>query len=279
MRVMAALCWTATISALTRGKRVTQKSAPPRGADPKNRKYLDHYSRQAKVLGCCRCTRICMYLRSEGYLARSVYKLQEIDDKFNIFSRGARVFDMGCSPGSWTQLAAERVGSEGFVMGIDLTECGPKIQAIPHVLTMQGDIYDFDPNENGVGKSFDVLISDMAPKTSGIKGLDSDRSCDLCMRALDLAEDLIKPKGSVLLKIFQGGSFDGVLSRCRDRYQFLTIANGPLSCDPSRHVGFWRREGRERLVLHVATPDTGREASQIAENNGLSPGSIGGKCV
>jgi len=104
-------------------------------------------------------------------------------------------------------------------MGIDLSECGPQIQNIPHVLTIQGDIYDFDPVEEGIDRTFDVLMSDMAPKTSGIKSLDSDLSCDLCMRALDLANDLLKQNGAVLLKVFQGSAFEEVLSRCRAEYQ------------------------------------------------------------
>ncbi|GAB5371222.1 hypothetical protein AAMO2058_001561000 [Amorphochlora amoebiformis] len=186
------------------GSRKGGESKPPKGADPKSRRFLDHYSRQAKA---------------EGYMARSVYKLQEIDDKNGLFRKGQRVFDLGCAPGSWTQLAAEKVGEEGLVVGIDLTECGSVIQAIPNVLTIQGDIYEFEPTEEGYKREFDVLLSDMAPKTSGIKGLDADRSGELCMRALDLAKQLVKPEGAVVLKIFTGSSFQDVLDRCRNTFQ------------------------------------------------------------
>lgn len=157
--------------------------------------------------------------KSEGYLARSVYKLKEIDRKNRVFKRGMRVIDLGAAPGSWTQFAAERVGPRGSVLAIDRVAPSRVLDAVPNVETAACDVFDLDIHAMGVSfRSFDVLLSDMAPQTTGVKSHDAEESAELCGRALDLAPGLVKPDGVVVLKIFQGPGFDSVLQRCRDTF-------------------------------------------------------------
>jgi 23S rRNA (uridine2552-2'-O)-methyltransferase len=154
------------------------------------RRHQDSYGRQAK---------------REGYAARSVYKLQEIDEKVGLLRRGARVLDLGAYPGSWTSYAAERVQREGRVLGYDLQLFRGALP--PHAEIRQADVFRLDPEELGGPGSFDVVMSDMAPSTTGHRFTDQARSFDLFMRALELATRVLAPGGAFVAKIFQGGDF------------------------------------------------------------------------
>ncbi len=149
--------------------------------------------------------------KREGYVARSAYKLLEIHEKRKLFRAGQRVLDLGCSPGSWLQVAAEMVGPRGSVVGIDLNpvagDFGPTVQSIV------GDAFVVDPVELlGEGGRFDVVISDMAPNTAGDLS-DHFRSIDLCDRVLDLAPTVLKPGGSLVMKAFEGEAYPDLLRR------------------------------------------------------------------
>ncbi|MCG6908517.1 MAG: RlmE family RNA methyltransferase [Deltaproteobacteria bacterium] len=152
--------------------------------------WEDHYTRRAK---------------RERYPARSVYKLKEIQQKFRIIKKGHRVLDLGCAPGSWLLYASELTGAGGRVVGIDLKPAG--IQAPPpHAKIFTGDALDeLDKVVGTVGSGFDVVLSDMAPGTTGNKTVDAARSLGLCEAALNLAENVLKPGGAFVCKIFQGG--------------------------------------------------------------------------
>jgi len=150
--------------------------------------------------------------KREGFAARSVYKLEEIDRKQKLLRSGQRVLDLGCAPGSWLQYAAQRVGPKGRVVGMDLQ---PVQVALPeHAVALQGDVFSMDAavlsEAAGLGAThsgapgFDLVLSDMAPKTTGIPSADAARSADLSLQSLSLAQRLLKPGGDVLVKVFQG---------------------------------------------------------------------------
>ena len=148
---------------------------------PFMKKVQDHYFHKA---------------RREGFAARSVYKLEEIDRKRRLLRPGMEALDLGCAPGSWLQYAAERVGPSGRVVGVDLKEVRANLPAQARALT--GDVFSLLPQdlmgENG-GALFDVILSDMAPKTTGIKQADAARSATLVRRVLFLAGEMLKPGG------------------------------------------------------------------------------------
>jgi 23S rRNA (uridine2552-2'-O)-methyltransferase len=144
--------------------------------------------------------------KKEGFAARSVYKLEEIDRRNQLFKRGMRVLDMGAFPGSWTQYAATKVGSEGHVVAVDQQEWRGGFP--PHVETRQCDVLALTPRELGGMASFDVVMSDMAPWTTGTRFVDQCRSWDLYMHALAIAEGTLRRDGHFIGKIFQGPDFD-----------------------------------------------------------------------
>jgi len=156
----------------------------------KHDKWNDHYSRKAK---------------KERFPARSVYKLQEMQQKYNLIKKGDRILDLGCAPGSWLLYAAKLTGNKGHVTGIDLKPV--TINIPPHVSLYTGDIFSFDSSSESIGNEFNVVISDMAPSTTGIKNVDSARSFNLCQAALEIAQNVLLPGGSFACKIFQGEDF------------------------------------------------------------------------
>jgi 23S rRNA (uridine2552-2'-O)-methyltransferase len=160
--------------------------------------------------------------KREGYLARAVYKLSEIDEKFRLFRPGDRVLDLGCAPGSWLQYARERVGDEGILVGLDR---GPLQRALPGARIVVGDVMAIDPAElRGDLTAFDVVLSDMAPDTSGIRNLDQARSEALFERALELAVALLAPGGNFVGKLFQGPDFKRLTEAVRARFETAKTA-------------------------------------------------------
>lgn len=147
--------------------------------------------------------------KAEGYLARSAYKLQEINERKRLFGQGARVLDLGCAPGAWLQIAAEMAGPRGVVVGIDLKEVRDRIG--PNVTSIQGDIYKTDPAAllTPAGGMFDAVLSDMAPDTTGHG--DHFLSVRLCRRVLDMLPALLKRGGNLTMKVFEGEEYPALL--------------------------------------------------------------------
>ncbi|HTR54379.1 MAG TPA: RlmE family RNA methyltransferase [Kofleriaceae bacterium] len=168
--------------------------------------------------------------KREGYLARAVYKLAELDDRFEIFTPGQRVLDLGCAPGSWLQYARSKVGERGVLVGIDrawpsATRGGGdtgRTALRGHVAgarVIAGDVMTIDPAELlGELAAFDVVLSDMAPDTSGVRSLDQARSEALFERALELATALLAPGGTFVGKLFQGPDFKKLVDTVRARF-------------------------------------------------------------
>lgn len=153
--------------------------------------------------------------KQEGFAARAVYKLKEIDKRFSLLAPGRRVLDLGCWPGSWMQHTAQRVGEEGQVIGIDLN---PVELALPAWCeAFVADVDEIDPAVlvERFGP-FDVVISDMAPKTIGDATTDRMRSEALFERALEIAVAVLRPGGHFAGKVFQGGAFPQLIARMRE---------------------------------------------------------------
>ena len=141
--------------------------------------------------------------RQAGYVSRAVYKLQEMDRKYHLLEPGHRVLDLGCSPGSWMQYAASRVGPSGLVVGIDLNP--PEIELAPPLYFLPGDLESLDLAAiRAICPQFDVVLSDLAPKTTGVKEVDQQRSLDLAFRAWEYARQLLRAGGHFLVKVFEG---------------------------------------------------------------------------
>jgi len=156
--------------------------------------WEDHYTRRA---------------REEKWLARSVYKLQEIDRKHHLIRPGDRLLDLGCFPGSWSQYAIKRVGPRGEVVGFDLQE--PDRLSAPNFRFVKGDVFalDLERLKEEIGPR-DVVLSDMAPQTTGIRVADASRSVALARMALNIAAVLLRKGGRFLCKVFEGEDLKGL---------------------------------------------------------------------
>jgi 23S rRNA (uridine2552-2'-O)-methyltransferase len=154
--------------------------------------------------------------RGAGFVARSVYKLEELDRKLRLLRPGDRVLDLGCRPGSWMQYALNVVGPRGAVVGIDRD---PLPHPIPGTRVVQGDIFTTpDAELLGPLAAFDVVLSDMAPNTTGVRATDQARSASLVEEAIGRAERLLAPGGSFVAKVFQGPDVDGLRKRLASRF-------------------------------------------------------------
>ena len=154
----------------------------------KSNRWDDHYTEKA---------------RREKWLARSVYKLQEIDRKFKLIHKGDRVLDLGCFPGSWSQYAIKKVGKQGDVVGIDLHT--PEAFSPPNFRCIKGDMETLEV-EWLVGEigPRNVVLSDLAPPTTGVRATDAARSMSLAEKAARIAQAVLKNRGHFVCKIFEG---------------------------------------------------------------------------
>jgi 23S rRNA (uridine2552-2'-O)-methyltransferase len=154
--------------------------------------------------------------RDAGFAARSVYKLEEIDRKLRLLRASDRVLDLGCRPGSWMQYALKAVGPHGAVVGIDRD---PLPQPIPGARVLCADLFTIPDGELlGELAAFDVVLSDMAPNTTGIRATDQARSAALVEEALARAERLLAPGGAFVAKIFQGPDLEALRKRMAARF-------------------------------------------------------------
>jgi len=191
------------------------------------RKEQDYYFKKAK---------------KDNYPARSVYKLQEAQEKYRFIRSGKRVLDLGCHPGSWSLYAASVLGAKGVVVGVDLqktTLAAQKGDAEIHLLCY--DVYA-DGLAATIQKKwpgFHVLLSDMAPRTTGSRYADHQHSLRLCRRVLELSRSLLHPGGSMYIKVFQGEDFPEFLKECKPLFAGVKVVKPESS----------RRESREVFVL------------------------------
>jgi 23S rRNA (uridine2552-2'-O)-methyltransferase len=140
--------------------------------------------------------------KKEGYPARSVYKLKEIDEKFRVIRKGDRVLDLGSAPGSWLIYISQKVGERGRVVGADLEDV--KINARNNIIFIKKDIFSDDfLTERALSGLFSSVISDMSPKTTGMTAADAANSLELCEASLEIACKKLKKGGNFICKIFE----------------------------------------------------------------------------
>jgi len=171
-----------------------------------NKQRRDTYVKQSKV---------------DGYRARSAYKLIEIDDKFKIFKGGITVIDIGAAPGSWSQYA-EKVTKSGRLISIDLK----KMEPIGNSVQIQGDFTEQiiqDEIKKHTNTNVDVVMSDMAVNTTGIKNIDSIQTGELCKEAMFFAKDLLKENGFFISKIFMGGTFNEIVAEGKKYFKEVKV--------------------------------------------------------
>jgi 23S rRNA (uridine2552-2'-O)-methyltransferase len=153
--------------------------------------------------------------KKEGFLARAVFKLEELDTQFKLFKPGQRVLDLGCAPGSWLQYARTKVGATGVLVGLDRDFRGN----VAGARILSGDVMKVELSELlGDLSAFDVVLSDMAPDTTGIRSMDQARSEALFERALEIATALLAPGGNFVGKLFQGPDFKKLTESVRARF-------------------------------------------------------------
>ena len=143
--------------------------------------------------------------KKRGFPARSVFKLEEIDQRVKLLKKGQRVLDLGAAPGSWSMYAAERIGPGGKLLAIDLNPLASTLA--PNATFREGDALSLDTRDLALFAPYDVVLSDMAPRTTGMPAADQAQSFELFMRALSIAEALLAPGGSFVGKIFMGPDF------------------------------------------------------------------------
>ena len=160
-----------------------------------NKQRRDIYVRQSKI---------------DGYRARSAYKLIEIDEKFKIFKGGMNIIDIGAAPGSWSQYASKKVKS-GKIISIDLKE----MEGIKNTIQIKGDFTEKEIQnqiKSYLSKCSDVVMSDMAVNTTGIKNIDSIQTGELCKEAMIFSKEVVSEKGFFISKIFMGGTFNEIVA-------------------------------------------------------------------
>lgn len=198
--------------------------------------YRDHYFNKAK---------------RENYPARSVYKLQEINKRFGVLKPGARILDLGAAPGSWTLYAAKVVGERGRVLGVDLSETQTEFPG--NVTFLVSDAFDPSPEMTAILAEMaplDVVLSDMAPKTTGIKFRDQALSLELCEEALAIARKVLAPGGSLVVKFFEGPDAKAYLDGLRKLFATVKTFKPKSSREESKEMfviglGYKEKEKKE----------------------------------
>ncbi|MEM2192667.1 MAG: RlmE family RNA methyltransferase [Candidatus Hadarchaeales archaeon] len=186
------------------------------------RKDEDGYYRMAKKL---------------GYRSRAAFKLLQLDERYSLIKKGDVVVDLGAAPGGWMQVAAEKVGSAGFVLGVDVQpiEKFPE----PNVVTLIADI----TKENTAAEILkilprraDVVLSDVSPKITGVWSIDHSRSIELTRASLDIAEKILAPGGNILMKVFQGDLLQDFLAEVKEKFTFFKASKPRASRKESAEV-------------------------------------------
>jgi 23S rRNA (uridine2552-2'-O)-methyltransferase len=230
--------------------------------------------------------------KQEGYRARSAYKLKQLDDDAGLFGPGNTVVDLGAAPGGWLQVAAETVGPQGRVVGVDLQRIKPLDIEHSHVVeTIRGDMTDEETREEItelVGEEgADVVISDMAPNMTGEYSLDHARSVHLARQAFETALEVLATDGDLAVKVFDGPDVADLRAEMEAEFQYVRSIRPDASRDASSEqylVGKHRitapvRSGDE---LEVEIEDVGTEGDGIAKVEGFTlfvPGTTEGETL
>jgi 23S rRNA (uridine2552-2'-O)-methyltransferase len=174
--------------------------------------------------------------RQEGYRSRAVYKLEEIDRRDRLLRPGMTVVDLGAAPGGWSQYAARVLGGKGRVIALDILPMDP----LPDVEVVQGDFREEEVLQAVLtrlgGRTVDLVMSDMAPNISGMSAVDQPRAMYLGELTLELAREVLKPGGDLLMKVFQGEGFEALLADLRRTFRKVASRKPKASRPRSREV-------------------------------------------
>jgi 23S rRNA (uridine2552-2'-O)-methyltransferase len=196
-----------------------QAGGKPGRKKNQGQRWDDHYTHKAK---------------SDGFAARSVYKLSEIDKRRKLFKPGQRILDLGCHPGSWSKYAAQSIAPGGLVIGVDRNPTTP-----PHanVKTITSDIFNLNADfKQDAPQGFHAVLSDLAPDTTGIRDVDEARSLELAQRALEIALENLRPNGFFVVKIFQGPDFKAWLDEAKKSFSTHNIIRPEATRKKSREI-------------------------------------------
>lgn len=188
------------------------------------RKQQDYYFKKAK---------------KDNYPARSVYKLEEAQQKYRLLKSGQRVLDLGCHPGSWSVYAATILGEHGLVVAVDLQRTDIAVQkpnAEIHWLCYDVSLVEFVDYARANWPGFHVLLSDMAPRTTGSQYADHQQSLRLARRVLELAAIFLHENGTLYCKVFQGEDFPAFLQECKPLFTSIKVVKPQSSRQESREV-------------------------------------------
>lgn len=180
----------------------------------------DHYRKLAK---------------DQGLRARSAYKLQQLNDSYQILKKGSKVVDLGCAPGGWLQIAIRLVGSTGRVVGIDIKPVEPLAGAV----ILEGNIEDAEMKSRiseTLGGKADVLLSDLAPNVSGVWDIDHARQISLTQAALQFANTILRPGGSAIFKVFEGDMLNDLRAELRQNFGKVQLSKPSASRQESSEL-------------------------------------------
>lgn len=172
--------------------------------------------------------------KKTGYRSRAAYKLKQINERYNIISRGDAVIDLGAAPGGWLQVAKEIVGPKGTVVGVDIK----RVEPIEGVILLRGDAARQEILENilSLVKKADVVISDMSPNITGHYSMDHAKSVDLAEKALDIAKKVLKENGNLIVKVFQGDLFENYFKEVKNNFKFAKAHSPKASRKQSSEI-------------------------------------------
>ncbi len=180
-----------------------------------------------------------MYVKkaqAEGYRSRAVYKLKEIDDKETLLKPGMTVVDLGAAPGGWTQYVTQKLQGKGLIIALDILP----MDALPDVHCIHGDFREDNVLQELINllpeRGVDLILSDMAPNMSGSTAIDIPRSMYLIELAFDFAEKMLKPGGSLLVKIFHGAGFEELVKQARLSFEKVVIRKPSASRSRSKET-------------------------------------------
>ncbi len=216
--------------------------------------------------------------KQEGYRSRSAYKLKQLDDEYSVLNQGNTVVDLGAAPGGWMQVAAQAVGPQGRVVGVDFQRIKALDDVETPVETVKGDMTDDETKEQVrevVGGHVDVVVSDMAPNMTGEYNLDHARSVHLARQALETAKDLLGEGGNFVVKVFEGPDMKEFREDVARDFAFSTTTSPKASRDSSSELyvvakNFLTGPVREGDVVEVEIEDVGSEGDGIAKVEGFT---------
>ncbi|MFC4550393.1 MULTISPECIES: 23S rRNA (uridine(2552)-2'-O)-methyltransferase [Halorussus] len=224
--------------------------------------------------------------KQEGYRSRAAYKLKQLNREEHLLHEGATVVDLGAAPGGWLQVAAQEVGEDGTVIGVDLQRIDP----LDGVETVRGDMTDEETKEKVreiAGDSVDVVLSDMAPNMTGEYNLDHARSVHLARQAFETAMDVLDSGGDFAVKVFEGQDLPALREDVEAEFEYVRTMSPDASREESSElylVAKGRLTGpvREGDTLEVEIADVGSEGDGVAKVDGYTlfvPGTEEGDTV